>query len=150
MPAGVFEEIPTDTVEPDLAAEDLTVSEQTTVTDDVSPSKPKQTSPSDGAVINSSRVYLRWSKSTDDSGDPVTYSFEIQDRASNGSYGKTQVISKLKSTSYSARVLYVRRRWRVWAVDASGNQSAKSGWHYYIHKAKPASVVTPPASDETT
>lgn len=156
-PAGIIEEVPTETIDADLEfTDDVEVSEEETTTDEKAPPRPKQTNPSDGAVIDASRVNLRWSKVEDDSDEPVTYAFEIQDRQSGGSYGKTQVISNLTSTSYSARVLYVKRRWRVWAVDAAGNKSAKTGWRYYIHKAKPkpkpapAPAPTPEPSDETT
>ncbi len=147
LPAGVVEEVPTETVDPDLAAAEA-VPEDATVVDEEPPPTPKQTSPKNNARINASRVYLRWTKVEDDSGAPVTYAFEIQDRLSSGSYGKTQVISGLTSTSYSARVLYVTRRWRVWAVDEAGNKSDKSGWRYYKHTPRPAPKPKP--SDETT
>ena len=151
MPAGVVEEVATETVDPSLADETV-VSPDTTATDEEPPPRPSRLAPKNGAVLDSSRVYLRWSKVEDDSGEPVTYAFEIQDRLSNGTYGKRQVISKLKSASFSARVLYVKRRWRVWAVDAAGNESTKTGWSYYQHKAKPAPAPDPKptASDETT
>jgi len=144
MPAGAVETLPAETVEPELTAEEP--SEEATATDEEAPPRPKQLAPKDGAVINASRVYLKWSKVEDDSGEPVTYAFEIQDRLPSGKYGKTQIISGLKSTSYSARVLYVKRRWRVWATDEAGNSSDKTGWDYYIHKPKPK----PQPSDETT
>jgi hypothetical protein len=135
--------VPTETTEVEDVSEEPV---EDTSADEEAPPTPKQRSPKDGAVINASRVDLRWRSVEDESGDPVTYAFEIQDRLSNGSYGKTQVISGLQSTSYSARVLYVKRRWRVWAVDEAGNKSDRSGWRYYKHKAKPASEP----SDETT
>ena len=147
LPSGVVEEVPTDTVEADLLAEQ-TASEEATVTDEEPPPRPKQKAPKDGAVIDASRVNLRWTQVEDDSGEPVTYAFEIQDRLPGGGYGKTQVISGLKSTSYSARVLYVKRRWRVWAIDAADNKSDKTGWRYYIHEPKPKPKPKP--SDETT
>lgn len=138
----------TETVDPEASFE-VTETVDEEVTDEQAPPTPKQKSPKDGAVVDASRVYLRWSEVEDDSGEPVTYAFEIQDRLSSGSYGKTQVIGKLKDTSYSARVLNVRRRWRVWAVDAEGNKSDKSGWRYYIRK-KAAPKPAPEPSDETT
>jgi hypothetical protein len=152
MPAGVVEDVPADTLETDLVAVDEPSDEETATVDEEPPPRPKQLAPSDGAVINASRVNLRWSEVEDDSGEPVTYAFEIQDRASDGSYGKTQVISGLKDTSYSARVLYVKRRWRAWAVDEADNKSKKTGWRYYIHKARPKvkAAPPPPPSDETT
>ncbi len=153
LPAGVVEDVATETVDSDLLAEE-DVSQETTITDEVPPPRPKQLAPKDGAVINASRVTLDWSKVEDDSDEPVTYAFEIQDRLSGGSYGNRQVIGKLKSSSYSARVLYAKRRWRVWAVDTAGNQSDKTGWRYYQHTARPVVKPTPKPdpepSDETT
>ncbi len=152
LPAGVVEEVPTETVDADLLAAEELAEEETSTVDEEAPPRPKQLAPSDGAVINASRVNLRWSEVEDDSGEPVTYSFEIQDRASDGSYGKAQVITGLKDTSYSARVLYVKRRWRVWAVDDADNKSKKTGWRTYIHKPRPKAKAapTPEPSDETT
>lgn len=136
---------PTLTPDTSLATETVsaadTSSAEAPTADTTRPPKPKQTAPANGAVINASRVTLRWTKVTDDSGEPVTYSFEIQNRHSGGTYGDAQIIKGLKTTSYSARVLSVRRRWRVWAVDSAGNASAKSVWHSYIHK-----IVTPAKS----
>lgn len=142
LPVDVAEEVPTETLDPEFTDETSDSVEATS--DTTPPSKPKQTAPANGAVLNTSRVNLRWTKATDDEG-PVTYSFEIQNRRSNGTYGSTQVIRNLKTTSYSARVLSVRRRWRVWAVDAEGNASAKSTWRTYIHK-----YVPPPKSNDAT
>jgi len=148
MPAGVVEEVPTDTVDAALAEEDLASEEPTA--DTKKPPKPKQLAPANGAVIDASRVNLRWTK-VKDAGGKVTYSFEIQNRRPNGTYGSTQVIKGLSSTTYSARVLAVRRRWRVWAVDEAGNASSKSPWRTYIHKyVAPKKPVTPEPSDETT
>ena len=122
LPAGVIEEVPTETLDSALGADEDSASLETTA-DTKRPPKPKQLAPANGAVLTTSRVTLRWTKVKDDVG-PVTYSFEIQNRRSNGTYGNTQIIKGLKTTSYSARVLQVRRRWRVWAVDAAGNKSA--------------------------
>jgi len=146
LPAGVVEEVPTETLDTELL--DETASEETTVTDEEAPPRPRQTSPKDEAVIDASRVFLRWTKVVDDSGEPVTYAFEIQDRLPSGKYGNTQIITGLKSNSYSARVLYARRRWRVWAIDEAGNKSDKSGWWHYVHKARPKPKPQP--SNETT
>jgi len=149
LPAGVVEEVPTDTVDSTYADETSASTEPTA--DTKRPPRPTQVAPADGAVIDASRVNLHWSRVTDEGG-PVIYSFEIQNRLSNGHYGETQVIKGLKVRSYSARVLTVRRRWRVWAVDAAGNASAKTGWHTYIHKYVPPKSTdsTPSASTETT
>jgi len=150
LPVGVVEEVPAETIDPDLTAQEEVVSEEE-VADEEPPPTPTPTSPKDDAVIDASRVDLRWSEVEDDSQEPVTYAFEIQDRSSsNGTYGNTQVISDLKAATYSARVLSVKRRWRVWSVDAAGNKSDKSGWRYYIHKATPKAKSTPKPSDETT
>jgi len=153
MTAGVVEEVPTDTIDPEFAyGEEPTESVEATPTDETAPKTPKQTLPANGAKVSGSRVYLRWNKVTDESG--VKYAFEIQDLRSNGTYGNTQVIKDLKSTSYSARVLSVKRRWRVWAVDGEGNASKKSGWRSYTKKVTPtvsrSKTTTPTASDETT
>ena len=102
--------------------------------DTTRPPRPKQLAPANGAVLSTSRVNLRWSKVTDDSRKRVTYAFEIQNRRSGGTYGNTQIIKGLKRTYFSARVLTVRRRWRVWAVDAAGNKSKLSAWRTYIHR----------------
>jgi hypothetical protein len=118
----------------DGSATDETSASAETTTDQTRPPRPKQLAPANGAVLNTSRVTLRWTKVTDDSGTRVTYAFEIQNRRSGGTYGSTQTIKGLKTTSFSARVLSVRRRWRVWAVDAAGNKSKLSPWHTYIHK----------------
>lgn len=139
LPVDFADEVPTETIEPEITDETDASFE---TTEDAPPSKPRQLAPANGAVLNTSRVNLRWTKSTDEEG-PVTYSFEIQNRRSNGTYGSTQVIKGLKTTSYSARVLSVRRRWRVWAVDAEGNASAKSGWRTY------RGYVAPQSSDAT-
>lgn len=160
MPAGVEEPVTTETVEP-VVTEEASASAEATTADTVAPATPRQLAPADGAVIDATRVFLRWSKVEDDGA--LTYAFEIQDRRSNGSWGNTQVIRDLKDTRYSARVLTVRRRWRVWAIDEDENESAKSGWRVYTKK--PAPVVrqapstpdpdpepepTPEPSDETT
>ena len=162
MPAGIEEPATTETVEPEVT-EESSASAETTTSDTTPPPTPGQEAPADGAVVDASRVFLRWSKVEDDGA--LTYAFEIQDRRANGSWGNTQVIRDLKETRYSARVLTVRRRWRVWAVDEAGNESAKSGWRVYTKK--PAPVVrqaptnrtpdprpepepTPEPSDETT
>ncbi len=153
LPAGVIEDVPTESVDASFT-DDVTLSEEPT--EDVKPpTRPKQLAPSNGAVIDATNVYLKWSKSKDDSGS-VTYSFEIQDRLSNGTYGRTQVIKKLKKRQYYARVLSVKRRWRVWAVDEAGNKSKKSPWHYYIKKYTPPATpkkstnTSDSKSDETT
>lgn len=148
LPAGVIEEVPTETI--DAVTDEGLASEEPTA-DTKRPPRPKQLAPANGAVIDASRVNLRWTKVTDDSGKKVTYSFEIQNRSSNGTFGSTQIIKGLSATSYSARVLTVRRRWRVWAVDKAGNASVKSTWRSYIHKyTPPKKTVTPKPSDETT
>lgn len=139
--AGAIEEIPTETIEPEVTVEE-SASVETTPPDDVAPDTPKQTAPANGAVLKTSRVTLRWSKVTDDSG--VTYAFEIQNRLADGTWGKTQVIDKLDANSYSARVLQVTRRWRVWAVDGAGNVSEKSTWRTY------KGAVPPPAKTTNT
>ena len=87
LPAGAVEEVPTDTAEAELAAEEELASEEATTTDEEPPPTPEQTSPKNGARIDASRVYLRWSEVEDDSGEPVTYAFEIQDRLSSAKYG---------------------------------------------------------------
>jgi hypothetical protein len=122
--------VPTDNV----VVDETSSSAETPLADTTKPPTPKQLAPANGAILDVSRVSLRWSKVKDDSGSAVTYSFEIQNRLSGGSYGNAQVITGIKSLSYSARVLTMRRRWRVWAVDEAGNASPKSGWHSYIHK----------------
>lgn len=150
LPAGVVEEVPTETVDSSLT--DETSSSAETTADTTRPPRPKQLAPANGAVIDASRVNLRWSKVTDEGG-AVTYSFQVQNRLSDGTYGATQTIKGLKVRSYSARVLSMRRRWRVWAVDAAGNASIKSVWHTYIHKYVPPPKPkdsTPSASTETT
>jgi hypothetical protein len=148
LPAGVVEEVPTDTID-SAFTDETSASAETSVADTTPPPRPKQLAPANGAVLSTSRVNLRWSKVTDDIG-PVTYSFEIQNRRSNGTYGNTQIIKGLKATSYSARVLQVRRRWRVWAVDAEGNKSTMSPWRTYIHKYVPPAKSTTTSSTETT
>ncbi len=148
MPAGVEEPVPTETIEPEFT-EETDASVETTQTDEDPPARPKQTAPSDGASVRTTRVHLRWTTVSDDG--PVTYAFEIQDRLPNGTWGKTQVISGLADNFYSARVLPVKRRWRVWAVDEAGNESAKTGWRTYIRKPSPVPNPTPTQpSDETT
>ena len=126
----------TETVEASATdwAEEATESAETTEAEPARPPRPKQTAPTNYAVIDASRVYLRWSKVKDDSGEPVTYAFQIQDRLLGGAYGNTQIIKNLKNTSFSARVLTVRRRWRVWAVNAAGEASKKSPWRSYIRQ----------------
>jgi len=139
----------TDSLDASMTDETLLSEEETA--DTTPPKRPKQTSPSNGAVIDGSGVYLRWSKVKDDSGKKVTYSFQIENRRSNGTYADTQVITKIKTNSYLARVLDVRRRWRVWAVDAEGNKSAKSPWHTYIKKyVAPKKKTTTTKSTDTT
>lgn len=149
LPAGVVEEVPTDTID-SAFTDETSASAEATAADTTPPPRPKQLAPANGAVLSTSRVNLRWSKVKDDIG-PVTYAFEIQNRRPNGTYGSTQIINGLKTTSYSARVLQVRRRWRVWAVDAAGNKSPMSPWRTYIHKyVPPAKSTTPTSSTETT
>lgn len=144
--AGVEEPLPEDTFMEEPAVDASESIEATVSADEEPPPTPKQLAPSDGAVIDATRVYLRWSKVTDEG--PVTYAFEIQDRRPDGTYGNTQVIRDLKETSFSARVLPVRRRWRVWAVDEAGNESPKSAWRYYSKKATPAPAPRPQPQPE--
>ena len=102
---------------------------------------PNQTAPDDYAKLSSSTVTLRWTKVSDPAGGKVTYAFDIQ--TWNGSaYGPSQTIRGLTSTSYKARVLASRRRWRVWAVDSSGKASAKSSWSRYSRAATKSSTTT--------
>ncbi len=82
LPAGVVEAVPTDTSDADLAAEEDLASQEATTTDEEPPPTPEQKSPKDGARIDAARVNLRWSEVEDDSGEPVTYAFEIQDKLS--------------------------------------------------------------------
>lgn len=145
--AGVEEPLPDEGLEVTSTADASESIEATVSADEEPPPTPKQQSPSDGAVVDATRVYLRWSKVSDEG--PVTYAFEIQDRRADGTYGNTQVIRDLKETSYSARVTSVRRRWRVWAVDEAGNESAKSAWRYYSKKSSPAPSQQPDPEPET-
>jgi hypothetical protein len=124
-------EVATESVQPTETAEATTPVEPK---DTEAPDTPKQTYPDDGDRINADRVTLKWTKVTDDSGEPVTYAFEIETYAS-GKWGSAQVIKGLTKNSYSARVLQARRRWRVWAVDEAGNASPKSDWSIYRHTA---------------
>lgn len=168
LPSGVEEPVPDEVDELDLdeGSEDETSTDELQ-TDETPPPRPRQLAPSDGATVDGSRVYLKWSKVEDESSAPVTYAFEIQDRLANGNYGNTQVIRDLKEASYSARVLTVRRRWRVWAVDEAGNASSKTGWRTYSKKVtasptastsapkpkpkpKPAATTPPPSEDTTS
>ena len=137
----------TDTVDSGVSAD--TSSTDTPAADTTKPRRPKQISPANGAVLTSSRVSLHWGKSTDDSGKAVTYSFQIETRGS-GSYGALQTFKKLKTRSYSVRVLSVRRRWRVWAVDAAGNKSSVSPWHTFIHKVVVTKTTTKKSTNTTT
>jgi hypothetical protein len=151
LPVGVVEDVPTESI--DASFTDDVILEQS-LEDTTPPSKPKQLAPANGAVLTTSRVYLRWSKSKDDSGS-VTYSFQLQDRLTNGTYGRTQTFKRLTTRSYSVRVLQIRRRWRVWAVDEAGNRSKFSPWHTYIKKYVPpppkkSTNPTPTSSNETT
>ncbi len=151
LPVGIVEDVPTESI--DASFTDDVILEES-LEDTTPPSKPKQLAPANGAVLTGSRVYLRWSKSKDDSGS-VTYSFQIQDRLPSGTFSRTQIIKGLKTRSYSARVLQIRRRWRVWAVDEAGNRSKISPWHTYKGKYVPpppkkSTNTTPSASDETT
>jgi hypothetical protein len=150
LPTGVVEEVATETIEPDFSEEPTESVEATVI-----PDTPKQRSPKDGSTVGGSRVLLKWAKVPDDDGTGIEYAFEIQDRRSNGSWGRKQIIQGLTSTSYSARVIpSTKRRWRVWAIDGSDNESKKSGWWEYTGKAaprpKPSKPSTSSASDETT
>jgi len=128
LPAGVVETITPEATQTDTVDEEATSEEAPA---DERPPRPRQLAPEDGAQIDTARVDLEWTEVEDDSGEPVTYAFEIQNRLSNGEYGDAQVISGLETTSYSARVLDVKRRWRVWAIDDAGNKSKKTGWDHY-------------------
>ncbi len=132
------------------ASLDASITDQTSASveptsDTKSPPRPRQLAPANGESVNTSRVNLRWSKVKDDSGLAVTYSFEIQDRRSGGTYGNAQTIDKLKANSYSVRVLSVRRRWRVWAIDAAGNASSKSVWRSFVR-----TIVIPKKSTDSS
>jgi cytoskeletal protein RodZ len=118
----------------------------TTPTVTTPPKTPKQLSPADGDRLKTSTVLLRWSKVTAADGGTLTYAFEIQTRV-NGKWTNDQVIDGLTKTSYKARVLTARRRWRVWAV-VDGKASSKSGWHEYAHTA--AVTPKPKSSTNTT
>ena len=113
---------------------DETTASAETTTDVTRPPRPKQLAPANGAVLSASHIHLRWTKVTDNSGKRVTYAFEIQNRRFGTTYGSTQIIKGLKTNAFLARVLSVRRRWRVWAVDAAGNKSRLSPWRTYIHR----------------
>jgi hypothetical protein len=125
-----------------LAAE---TSETPSAEENRAPDTPKQVSPDDGDRIDASRTKLRWSEVTDPDGDEVTYAFEIETYAS-GEWGDHQEIDGIKTTSYPARVLSNRRRWRVWAVDSNGNAGEKSDWSIYRHTA----VSTPTSSNTSS
>lgn len=151
MPAGAVEPLPD---EDEFADEDLADEESETVepeeeADTEAPPTPKQLSPANGASVSGARVWLRWSEVEDESDGKVTYAFEIQDRAGS-SWGRTQVIKDLKEPKYSARVLSVKRRWRVWAVDEEGNASEKSGWRTYTKKAAAAAPAPSAEADDDT
>jgi hypothetical protein len=143
---------PTDTVD---AVPDESLIESASVEETTEPivlETPEQTAPKDDATVSGSRVKLDWS---DVDGDQVTYAFEIQNRRSDGTYGAAQVIENLTDSSYSARVIpSVKRRWRVWAIDATGQESEKSGWRHYTGKAlpkpKPKPKPSKPSSDTTS
>ena len=144
LPLDVASDMPSDTLDTSSTADEA-ASVDATVADTAAPTKPRQVSPANGAVIDASRIYLRWTKSKDGAG-AVKYAFEIQNRLSNGTYGNAQVIRGLKTNAYSARVLTVRRRWRVWSVDSAGNASAKSVWWTYIRKPLPAPKPSTPTT----
>lgn len=133
-PAPVVE--PTPTVEATVAPEPLDA--------------PSPSSPDDGDRINADTVALKWSEVTDPSGQPVTYTFEIETYRS-GKYTDSQTIDGLTTNSYpKARVLTNTRRWRVWAVGSDGRLSAKSDWMRYRHTAVTPKPVTPKPSTDTS
>jgi hypothetical protein len=151
-PEPVAEVVTTETIEP-TASIDPSASVDTSPTtgsaepsipppppeppkDTTPPGTPDQISPDTGDRIDADRVTLKWSKVEDPSG--VKYAFEIQTSLGGGKWGTSQVITDLSTASYSARVLTMRRRWRVWAVDGAGNASAKSDWSIYYPAATPA------------
>jgi hypothetical protein len=158
-PEPVAAVVTTETIEPTASVDPSATGEPTaTVTDtfttepttppeppkDTTPPKtPTQLSPEDGDYIDGSEVTLRWSSVTDPSG--VAYAFEIQTSLGAGKWGTSQIIKDLPTTKYTARVLTMRRRWRVWAVDKAGNASPKSDWSLYyktVPKPKPSTTTT--------
>ena len=92
------------------------------------PPTPEQVSPSSGAIVGSSAT-LEWDAVRDPSG--VSYIVEIQiwdaDSQSYVSDASVEVVSTDYERSLSARA----ERWRLRALDGSGNKSAFSGWRTY-------------------
>lgn len=142
--------VPTPTPVPTATTEPTTPAPAPTGPDTTPPPTPKQLGPPNNARIDASRVDLRWSAVKDASGKPVKYAFQIQNLLSDGSWSTGQTITGLKTTFYSARVLQVTRRWRVWAIDAAGNASPKSGWRKYKHTYVAPKPTTPKRSTTTT
>lgn len=138
VPAVVATETPTATVEETGTSAAATVAPAALTA-------PKQLAPSNGKRIDASRVTLKWSSVADPYGGSVTYAFQIETMSSSGAYGQSQIVSGLKTTSYSARVTTARRRWRVWAVDSQGKAGPKSGWWTYKH-----TYVAPSQSSTST
>jgi hypothetical protein len=113
--------------------------------DVVAPPIPARTSPSNGALVSSDQVTLRWQAVIDPSG--VNYGVEVQQWIGGGA-GWQGMTTKTTADTHLHTTVPLKIRWRVWAVDGSGNRSARSSWWLVVRAAgtgggKPAPSTTP-------
>ncbi len=120
----------------------------TDLTGDVAaPPIPSRTSPSDGALVSSDHVTLRWHSVIDPSG--VNYGVEVQQWIGGGE-GWQGMATKTTAEDHLYTSVPLKIRWRLWAVDGAGNRSAKSSWWLVVRaadsgggKAAPSTTPTP-------
>ena len=90
---------------------------------------PEQTLPTDKSTFNyyPRTVTLRWSEVP----GAASYSIE-RSFFGGGDWAAAYQASNLRSTSYTFDFIGAQKgRWRVWAVDDAGHESAKSGWREF-------------------
>ena len=97
------------------------------------PPTPSRTSPSNGALVNSDSVTLRWRSVKDPSG--VHYGVEVQQWIGGGEGWHALATKTLDATHYHTDVP-IKIRWRVWALDGAKNRSATSSWWIVVRAAE--------------
>jgi RNA polymerase sigma-70 factor (ECF subfamily) len=116
------------------------------VKDVEAPQTPARKSPSNGVLVSSDHVTLRWHSVTDPSG--VRYGVEVQQWIGGGEGWHGLSVKTLDAQHHHTDVP-IKIRWRVWAVDGAGNRSAKSSWWIVVRAADEPDEPAAPSADPT-
>jgi hypothetical protein len=122
----------------------------TFVVDTTAPTIPAEVSPNSGQIINTGRVNLIWSSSTDTGGVGISgYTYQVSTGSAFSILVKTGFVSTTGVAFTGSDRTYYRR---VQAKDRASNTSDRSiGTNFRIDTTKPtASVIYTPASGTWT